>query len=167
MKTLTYVDPTADVSSKALVGEGSCIWNWTKVRESACIGAGVSIGQHCYVDYGVVIGERCKIQNGVNIFQGVTIEDEVFIGPSVTFTNDLYPRAVGEWSIVTTFVGRGATIGANATVVCGVTIGEHAVVGAGSVVVDDVPARTLVVGNPARFIRKLTGSGKPIRRGES
>ena len=153
--TLAYVDPTANVSAFASVGEGSRIWNWTKVRESACIGDGVSIGQHCYVDHGVVIGERCKIQNGVNIYHGVTIGDEVFIGPSVTFTNDLHPNAVGEWTVTPTTVGNGVSIGASATIVCGVTIGEGAVIGAGSVVIDDVPDRTLVVGNPARFVRLL------------
>ena len=89
--TSTYVDPTADVSTDASVGEGSKIWNWTKVRESASIGAGVSIGQHCYVDHGVVIGDRCKIQNSVNIFRGVTIGDEVFIGADLSLIQP--PRA--------------------------------------------------------------------------
>ena len=161
--TSIYVDPTADVSPHALLGEGSQIWNWTKVRESASIGAEVSIGQHCYVDHGVVIGDRCKIQNSVNIFHGVTIGEEVFIGPSVTFTNDLLPSAVGEWTVTPTTVAAGASIGANATIVCGVTIGEGALVGAGSVVVDDVPARTLVVGNPARVVRCLTDQEVPDR----
>ncbi len=164
--TSTYVDPTADVSPDASIGDKSRIWNWTKVRESACIGAGVSIGQHCYIDHGVVIGDRCKIQNSVNIYNGVTIGDEVFIGPAVTFTNDLHPSAVGEWLVTPTIVGNGASIGANATIVCGVTIGEGAVVGAGSVVIDDVPARTLVVGNPARFVRLLTDQDDPARWGE-
>jgi len=162
----TYIDPTAEVSPEALVGEGSQVWNWTKVREFAQIGNDVSVGQHCYIDHGVVIGCRCKIQNGVNIYNGVTVGDEVFIGPSVTFTNDLHPRVVGEWSIVPTNVGRGASIGANATIICGVTIGERAVVGAGSVVVDDVPARTLVVGNPARFVRRLTDHDSPTSGNE-
>ena len=164
--TSTYIDPTAVVSPGALIGDESRIWNWTKVRESACIGAGVSIGQHCYIDHGVVIGERCKIQNSVNIFHGVTIGEEVFIGPSVTFTNDPYPSVAGEWVLTPTTVCNGASIGANATIVCGVTIGEGAVVGAGSVVIDDVPAWTLVVGNPARFVRRLTDQDDPVRWGE-
>jgi|TARA_B100001964_G_scaffold208653_1_gene241472 acetyltransferase-like isoleucine patch superfamily enzyme len=155
--TSSYVDPTANVSPDARVGEGTSIWNWTKVRESAEIGAGVSIGQNCYIDNGVVIGERCKIQNGVNIYSGATIGNEVFIGPSVTFTNDLHPNATGEWTVTPTVIADGASIGANATIVCGVVIGEGALVGAGSVVIDDVPARTLVVGNPARFVRSLDG----------
>ena len=108
--TSTYVDPTADISPVASIGEGSRIWNWTKVRESACIGAGVSIGQHCYIDHGVVIGDRCKIQNGVNIYNGVTIGDEVFIGPAVTFTNDLHPSAVGEWLVTPTVVSARCAI---------------------------------------------------------
>ena len=165
--TSTYVDPTADVSMDASVGEGSKIWNWTKVRESASIGAGVSIGQHCYVDHGVVIGDRCKIQNSVNIFHGVTIGDEVFIGPSVTFTNDPYPSVAGEWVLTPTTVCNGASIGANATIVCGVTIGEGALVGAGSVVVEDVPARTLVVGNPAQIVRRLTHQESPVQSRET
>ena len=164
--TSTYIDPTAVVSPDASIGDESRIWNWTKVRESACIGAGVSIGQHCYIDHGVVIGDRCKIQNSVNIYNGVTIGVEVFIGPAVTFTNDLLPSAVGEWLVTPTVVGNGASIGANATIVCGVTIGEGAVVGAGSVVIDDVPARTLVVGNPARFVRLLTDQDDSVRWGE-
>jgi acetyltransferase-like isoleucine patch superfamily enzyme len=164
--TSTFFDPTADISPAAFIGEGSRIWNWTKVRESARIGTGVSIGQHCYIDHGVVIGDQCKIQNGVNIYNGVTIGDEVFIGPAVTFTNDLHPRAVGEWSVTPTIVGNGVSIGANATIVCGVTIGKGAVVGAGSVVIGDVPARTLVVGNPARFVRLLTDQDNPVRWGE-
>ena len=152
----TYIDPTADVSPDAVVGAGCLIWNWTKVRERACIGEGVSIGQNCYIDHEVGIGDRCKIQNGVSVYHGVTIGHKVFIGPSVTFTNDLYPHAGAPrsrtWS---TLVGNNASIGANATIVCGVEIGEQAMGGAGSVVVEDVPPRTLVVGNPARIVRSL------------
>ena len=148
------VDKTADVSPEAFVGRGTKVWNWTKVREGARIGEDVVIGQHCYIDHDVVIGDRCKIQNGVNVYHGVTIGDEVFVGPAVTFTNDLRPRAVGDWEVTPTQVGDGASIGANATIVCGVEIGPGAFVGAGSVVVDDVPAGALVVGNPARVVRR-------------
>jgi acetyltransferase-like isoleucine patch superfamily enzyme len=162
----TCIDPTADVSPDSSLGKGCEVWKWTTIRERACIGDGVSIGQHCYIDHGVTIGKRCKIQNDVNIYHGVVIGDEVFIGPAVTFTNDLHPRAVGEWSVTPTVVGNGVSIGANATIVCGVTIGEGAVVGAGSVVISDVPARTLVVGNPARFVRLLTDQDNPARWGE-
>jgi|TARA_B100000315_G_scaffold245626_1_gene271773 acetyltransferase-like isoleucine patch superfamily enzyme len=162
----TYIDDRAEVSSAAVIGAGCRIWDWTKIREEVHIGDGVSIGQGCYIDYGVAIGDRCKIQNGVNIYNGVTIGDEVFIGPTVTFTNDLHPRAVGEWAVTPTVVGNGVSIGANATILCGVTIGDGAVVGAGSVVIGDVPARTLVVGNPARFVRLLTDQDQPVRWGE-
>ena len=149
----TDIDPTAEVSPGSSLGKGCEVWKWTTIRERACIGDGVSIGQHCYIDHGVTIGKRCKIQNGVNIYHGVVIGDEVFIGPAVTFTNDLHPRAVGDWEVVPTTVEDGVSIGANATIVCGVRVGEGAVVGAGSVVVNDVPAGTLVVGNPARIVR--------------
>jgi len=162
----TYIDDRAEVSPEAVIGDGCKIWDWTKVREDVRIGDGVSIGQGCYIDHGVVIGDQCKIQNSVNIYNGVTIGDEVFIGPAVTFTNDLHPSAVGEWLVTPTIVGNGASIGANATIVCGVAIGEGAVVGAGSVVIDDVPTRALVVGNPARFVRLLTDQDDPVRRGE-
>ena len=150
----TYVDPRAEVSPDAIVGKGCRIWDWTKVRENVHIGDGVSIGQGCYIDHDVVIGDRCKIQNGVNVYHGVTIGDEVFVGPAVTFTNDLRPRAVGAWDVTPTRVGDGASIGANATIVCGVEVGPGAFVGAGSVVVNDVPAGALVVGNPARVVRR-------------
>ena len=156
----TYVDPRAEVSPDAMVGKGCRIWDWTKVRENVHIGDGVSIGQGCYIDHDVVIGDRCKIQNGVNLYHGVTLGDEVFIGPSVTFTNDRFPRADENrsqtWS---TRVHDSASIGANATIVCGVEIGEGAMVGAGSVVIHDVPANTLVVGNPAKVVRLLDEEG--------
>ncbi len=165
-KQPTYIDERAEVSTEAVIGVGCRVWDWTKIREDVFIGDGVSIGQGCYIDSGVVIGNLCKIQNSVNIYQGVTIGDEVFVGPSVTFTNDLHPRAVSEWVVTPTIVGSGASIGANATIVCGVTIGEGALVGAGSVVVSDVSPQTLVVGNPARFVRLLAGNGTSARRGE-
>jgi UDP-2-acetamido-3-amino-2,3-dideoxy-glucuronate N-acetyltransferase len=157
----TYVNPRAEVSPDARVGKGCRIWDWTKIRENVRIGDGVSIGQGCYIDHDVVIGDRCKIQNGVNLYHGVTLGDEVFIGPSVTFTNDRFPRADEDrqqtWP---TWVRDNASIGANATIVCGVEIGEGAMVGAGSVVIHDVPANTLVVGNPAEVVRLLEGGSR-------
>ena len=155
---MTYIHPTADVSPEAFIGDGSKIWNWTKIREEATVGSGVSIGQNCYIDHHVVIGDRCKIQNGVNLYHGVTLGTEVFVGPAATFTNDLYPRATGNWSVTSTHVADGASIGANATIVCGVIIGEGATVGAGSVVVEDVPPWATVVGNPARIIPPRSSS---------
>jgi len=164
----TYIDNRAEVSPKAVIGAGCRIWDWTKIREDVRIGDGVSIGQGCYIDHDVAIGDRCKIQNGVNVYHGVVIGTEVFIGPSVTFTNDRFPRADKErgqtWS---TRVHDNASIGANATILCGIEIGKGAMVGAGSVVLADVPANTLVVGNPAKIVRNLdedchleTGMGK-------
>ncbi|WP_374080460.1 acyltransferase [Bdellovibrio bacteriovorus] len=111
----------------------------------------------------VTIGNGCKIQNGVSVFTGVTIEDDVFVGPDATFTNDIVPRAfISDWKIVPTFVKKGASIGANATIVCGVTIGEYAMVAAGSVVTKDVEPYSLVMGNPARHYRFIDKIGNKI-----
>lgn len=157
-----YIDETADVSPAASIGSGSAVWNWTKIREGAHLGAGVTVGQHVYIDHDVRIGDRCKIQNGANVFAGVTLGDEVFIGPSVTFTNDLNPRAVGEWIVTETVVEDGASVGANSTIVCGVRLGAGCMVGAGSVVVRDVAPGELVVGNPARVIGHVDADGNRV-----
>lgn len=157
-----YIDDTADVSSAASIGDGSAVWNWTKIREGASLGTDVTVGQHVYIDHDVHVGDRCKIQNGANIFAGVTLGDEVFIGPSVTFTNDLNPRAVGEWTVTDTIVENGASIGANSTIVCGVRLGAGCMVGAGSVVVRDVEPGELVVGNPARVIGHVDADGNRV-----
>lgn len=135
------------------VGEGTRIWAFAHVMKGARIGSRCSVCDHVFVDSGAVIGDRVTIKNAVLIWDGVRIEDDVFVGPNAVFTNVERPRAgfkrkreeYGE-----TLVRRGATIGANATIVCGVTVGEYAFVGAGAVVVSDVPAHAVVVGNPAR-----------------
>lgn len=148
-----YIHPTAEVSEKAKIGEGTKIWNLAQVREDAVIGENCIISKNVYIDTKAVIGNRVKIQNNVNVYHGVEVEDDVFLGPSMTFTNDFYPRAFNkDWKITPTYVKRGASIGANATIVCGNTIGEYAMVGSGSVVTKDVPAHALVAGNPARQI---------------
>jgi UDP-2-acetamido-3-amino-2,3-dideoxy-glucuronate N-acetyltransferase len=116
------------------------------------IGKGCKIAAYVEIQRGVTVGDRCKIEAFAFIPSGVTIEDEVFVGPHVCFTNDLMPKAVGDWSVAPTIVRRGASVGANATVVCGVTIGEGAMVGAGAVVTKDVPPGTIVAGNPAKAI---------------
>lgn len=139
---------TAEIDFGAAVHESVKVWHWTHVRECAEIGQDTSIGQCCYIEG--KIGARCKVQNCVNVYAGVTIEDEVFIGPCVTFTNDMHPRAVGEWEITPTLIRKGASIGANATIRCGVEIGENAMIGCGAVVLTDVPANAVYVGVPAR-----------------
>lgn len=148
-----FIHETAEVSNDAQIGEGTKIWNQAQVREKVEIGEKCIISKNVYIDEGVKIGNRVKIQNNVNVYHGVSIEDDVFLGPSMTFTNDMYPRAFNdEWKVYETRVKRGASIGANSTIVCGNVIGEFAMVGAGSVVIKDVPDFALVVGNPARRI---------------
>jgi UDP-2-acetamido-3-amino-2,3-dideoxy-glucuronate N-acetyltransferase len=167
-KEMTDIHPTAEVSPKAKVGEGTRIWHQAQVREDATIGKGCNIGKNAYIDFGVVIGDNVKIQNNVSIYHGVTIEDDVFIGPSAVFTNDLYPRARiwNKEKIAKTLVKRGASIGANATIVAGATIGEHAMVGAGSVVTKDIGDHTLAYGNPARERGKVCECGMKKHKGK-
>lgn len=149
-----YAHPTAEISPDAVIGAGTKIWRNAQIREGAGIGDGCNIGKDVYIDAGVTIGSRVKIQNGVSVYHGVTVEDDVFIGPYATFTNDRFPRAYSaDWQVTPTRIRRGASIGANATIVCGVTVGEYALVGAGAVVTHDVPPNTVVVGNPARPLR--------------
>ncbi len=158
-----FVHATAEVSDRAVIGENTKIWNLVQVRENACIGANCILSKNVYIDSDVVIGDHCKIQNNVNVYHGVTVEDEVFLGPSMTFTNDMFPRANNQdWIVTPTLVKKGASIGANATIVCGVTINEYAMVGAGSVVTKDVPAYGLVVGNPARIIGYVCKCGDRV-----
>jgi UDP-2-acetamido-3-amino-2,3-dideoxy-glucuronate N-acetyltransferase len=154
-----YAHPTAEVSPDATVGVGTRIWRQAHIREFAHIGEACNVGKGVYIDAHVRIGSHVKIQNHVSIFEGVRLEDGVFIGPHVCFTNDLAPRAItpdgrlkgaDDWEITPTLVKYGASIGAGAVIVCGITIGEFALVGAGAVVTKDVPAHALVFGNPAR-----------------
>jgi acetyltransferase-like isoleucine patch superfamily enzyme len=147
-----FKHPTAIVESND-IGEGTKIWHFVHIREKAKIGRNCNIGKSVYIDAEVEIGDNVKIQNFVSIYRGVKIEDDVFIGPSVTFTNDLYPRAYiwSEQKIIPTLVKRGASIGAGSTILCGITIGEYALIGAGSVVTKNVPPFSLMYGNPARL----------------
>ena len=157
------IHPSAEVAGDATVGEGTVIWNGVQVREGASIGTGCSLGKDVYIDAGVVIGNGVKIQNGVSVYRGVKIEDDVFLGPHMTFTNDLYPRAfVSNFEIEPTIVKKGASIGANATVVCGRAIGAFAMVAAGSVVTRDVPEHGLVMGNPARLKGYVCACGRRL-----
>ena len=158
-----FIHPTAEVSPEAEIGAGTKIWNLAQVREKAVVGSCCIISKNVYIDARVKLGSNVKVQNNVNIYHGVEIEDDVFLGPSMTFTNDLYPRAFNEvWTITKTIVRKGASIGANATIVCGVTIGEYAMVGSGSVVCKDVPPYTLVVGNPARLLGYVCKCGRRL-----
>jgi len=162
-----FIHPTAEVSDSAEIGAGTKVWNQAQVREGAKIGENCVLSKDVYVDKDVRIGNRTKIQNGVSLYEGVTLGDDVLVGPHAAFTNDLFPRAFNEdWEILPTTVERGASIGANATVVCGVTIGEYAMVAAGAVVTNDVPAHCLVVGNPARIAARVCRCGHKLQREE-
>jgi acetyltransferase-like isoleucine patch superfamily enzyme len=159
-----FAHPTAEVSEKAKIGDDTKIWHQAQVREKAVIGRNCVIGKSAYIDFGVKIGSRVKIQNHVSVYHGVTIEDDAFVGPSVTFTNDMRPRAF-RWSeelVVPTLVKKGASIGANSTILCGITIGEYAMVGAGSVVTKNVPPHGLVFGNPAKLAGFVCECGAKI-----
>ena len=155
-----FIHPTASVSKDVVIGDGTSIWNNAQIREGARIGKDTIVSKGVYVDTNVVIGSRVKLQNNASIYHGVIIDDWAFVGPHVCFTNDLRPRAVRpdgqrkdamDWLVTPTRVGRGAAIGANSTIRCGVTIGKWAMIGAGSVVTKDVPAYALYFGNPAKF----------------
>lgn len=154
------IHPTADVSPKAELGDGTSIWHQAQVRENARLGKNCVIGKGVYIDFDVCLGDNVKVQNYVSIYHGVTIEDGVFVGPHVCFTNDLRPRAINpdgtlksadDWVLSPTLIRRGAALGANSTVRCGITVGQWAMVGSGSVVTRDVPDYGLVFGNPARL----------------
>jgi len=146
------IHPTAEVSKDAKLGNDVKVWHYVQIREGAVIGDGSSFGKSAYVDKNVTIGKNVKVQNMAVIYDGVTIEDDVFVGPHAVFTNDQTPRAFGDWEIGKTLVKKGASIGANATILCGLTLGNYCMVGAGSVVTKDVPAHALVYGNPARVM---------------
>jgi len=160
----TKIHPTAIIDPGAMVGTGSRVWHWVHVSAGAVIGERCSLGQNVYIGSRVKIGSNVKIQNNVSVYDNVTLEDDVFCGPSMVFTNVYNPR-----SAVTrkdeyrdTLVRRGATLGANCTIVCGVTIGEYAFIGAGSVVNRDVGAFALMVGVPARQIGWMSRFGERL-----
>jgi len=147
-----FVHESSYVDEPASIGEGTKIWHFSHVMKNAVIGRNCNIGQNVVISPGVTIGEGCKIQNNVSIYEGVVLEDFVFCGPSMVFTNVMNPRSeiVRRGEYQETRVRRGASIGANATIVCGHSIGEYAFIGAGAVVTRDVPSFALMVGNPAR-----------------
>jgi acetyltransferase-like isoleucine patch superfamily enzyme len=160
------------VSNKANIGEDTSIWHQAQVREGAVIGTNCIIGKGVYIDAGVSIGNNVKIQNYVSVYHGVTLEDGVFIGPHVCFTNDLRPRAVNpdgtlkaadDWVLSETHIGRGAALGANSTIRCGISIGKWVMIGAGSVVTRDIPDYGLAWGNPARLHGFVCPCGEQVR----
>ena len=157
-----FVHETAFVEEGAVIGAGTKVWHNAQVRKNARIGKNCVIGKNAFVDEGVTVGDGCKIQNNVNIYNGVTVEDNVFLGPNSTTTNDLHPRAgrEGGFKFTPTLIKKGASVGAGAIIVCGVTLGEYCMVGAGAIVIKDVEPFALVVGNPARKIGTVNQAGE-------
>ncbi|MDP2416294.1 MAG: acyltransferase [Hydrogenophaga sp.] len=158
------VHPSAIVDEGARIGAGSRVWHFAHVCGGAQIGQGVSLGQNVFVGNQVVIGDRCKIQNNVSVYDNVTLEDGVFCGPSMVFTNVYNPRALVERKSEYrhTLVKKGATLGANCTIVCGTTVGEYAFVGAGAVIHKDVKPYALMVGVPARQVGWMSQHGEKL-----
>lgn len=172
----TSIHPTADVSKDAQIGEGTRIWHEAQVREGARIGRECIIGKGVYIDKDVVVGDRCKIQNRASLFHGLTLGDGVFVGPHAIFANDRFPRAVNpdgglksemDWFVEPVLVRHGASIGAGAVVLPGVTIGPWAMIGAGSVVTANVPAHAIVRGSPARMTGWACVCGRPLVTAET
>ncbi len=172
------IHPTAIVDAGAQVGEGTHIWHFTHVMPRAIIGSNCNIGQNVFIDNDTIVGNGVKIQNNVSVYNGLVLEDGVFVGPSVVFTNVINPRSFIErkTEFKKTVVKKGATIGANATIICGNNIGEYAMIGAGAVVTKDVPAYALVMGNPARqkgwiselgYNLQFDGTGKAVCPGDA
>ncbi len=161
-----FVHESSYIDEDVSIGEGTKIWHFCHVQSGAKIGKHCSIGQNVNIANNVVIGNDVKIQNNVSVYEGVEIEDGVFLGPSCVFTNDLTPRArysKGRENYVKTRVCEGASIGANATIVCGCTIGRYAMVAAGAVVTKDVPEYALMAGVPARVVGKVTETGEILK----
>lgn len=157
-----FVHESSFIDEDVEIGEGTKIWHFCHIQKGARIGKGCSLGQNVNVSNNVVIGDKCKIQNNVSLYEGVELEDGVFCGPSCVFTNDLTPRArypKGSANYKKTLIREGASIGANATIVCGHTIGRYAMVAAGAVVTKDVPEYALVAGVPAKVIGRVDEMG--------
>ena len=153
------------VEDGAVIGERTAVWHHNHIRMGAVVGSDCILGKNVFVDNDAIVGDRCKIQNNVSVYNGVTIEDDVFVGPSATFTNDLVPRAFNaDWKITATRVCAGASIGANATIVCGNTLGRFSMIAAGATVTHDVAEHQLVAGTPARHTGWVCRCGCVISR---
>ncbi|MDO4747762.1 MAG: acyltransferase [Eubacteriales bacterium] len=163
----SFFHPTAIIDEGCTVGEGTRIWHWCHIMKDVKIGDNCNIGEHAFIESGVVIGNGVKIKNNVAIYTGVVCEDDVFLGPNCVFTNVANPRSYIERKneFKKTIIKKGATIGANATIVCGNDIEEYAFVGAGSVVTKTVPAYTMVIGNPAKFYAHVCKCGVKLDKG--
>lgn len=164
LSTLFYTHPSSIADEGCTIGNGTKIWHFTHIMPEAVIGENCVIGQNVFVGNKVVIGNGVKVQNNVSLYEGVICEDDVFIGPSAVFTNVINPRSAierkSEFKI--TRIGKGATVGANATIICGITIGTYAFIGAGAVVTKDVPAYALMTGNPARQKGWMSEAGEKL-----
>jgi len=162
-----YVNEHAIVDDNVEIGEGTKVWHFTHIQSGSKIGKKCVFGQNVNVGNNVSIGDFCKVQNNVSIYEGVTLEDYVFCGPSMVFTNILDPKCkypqVGAQFYIKTLVKEGASIGANATIVCGHTLGKHCMVGAGTVVTKDVPDYALVIGTPGRVVGWVSEAGKKLK----
>jgi UDP-2-acetamido-3-amino-2,3-dideoxy-glucuronate N-acetyltransferase len=169
MEKKYFAHPTAVIDEGCIIGEGTKIWHFSHIMPNCIIGKNCNIGQNVVVSPEVVLGNNVKVQNNVSIYTGVICEDDVFLGPSMVFTNVINPRSaiVRRDKYQKTIVKKGATIGANATIICGITIGEYAFIGAGSVVTKDVKPYALVVGNPARQIGWMSEYGHRLHFDEN
>ncbi len=163
-----FIHPTSIIDEGAIIGEGTKIWHFCHVMLQSSIGKNCILGQNVFVGANVTLGNNIKVQNNVSIYSGVVCEDDVFLGPSMVFTNVINPRSKVERKseFRKTLVRQGASIGANATIICGVTIGRYAFVGAGSVVSNDVPDYALVIGNPARHTGWMSEQGSKLHFNE-
>lgn len=167
MKNNFFVHPTSFIDNDVVIGDNTKIWHFSHIQSGTRIGSNCSLGQNVNISNNVTIGDGCKIQNNVSIYEGVVLEDYVFCGPSCVFTNDLTPRAKypkGSSNYKKTIIKKGASLGANSTIICGHTIGEWSLIGAGAVVTKDVPPYALMIGIPAIQKGWVCECGKTLRK---